>query len=808
MADRAPGPSALVDVADVALDPRTSGSEAIYTYHATPDLKPGSAVLVPLGPRVVLGIVWRLRTVTELELGFPFTALKHPQGAVDGLSIPATTMALAEKVAEETLCPLPAALTLVTPPGVRERVATVWRLKDTVTPLSPTQQEVKRVMEEQAGVLTGPEFSRLSASLQRAIRAMHKLGVISREITLTSTAERSGVSGLLQLSPDTAKIETFLHTEGRKKPAQALALISLQEAAQAQFSVAEVRALSAVTVATVKALLDAGLIEKVLPASAPAAPAPTLNAAQAKAVDAICATVRAHEFETFLLFGVTGSGKTEVYMRAMAESLRLGRQVLYVVPEIALAGQVIGQLRRRFGQSVVLLHSELSIGERLKTWMSIRSGKIPIVIGARSALFAPLEHIGLIIVDEEHDGAYKQDNAPRYHAKPVALHLGRMHGAPVVFGSATPSVETFAEAKTTTRLLELPHRAAAENLPAVEIEDLTLGYKAGAPKILSDRLVEALTETLSKGDQAIMFLNRRAYSPSIICRDCGHHLDCPNCSVALCYHRKVIKLKCHHCGYQIDPPDKCAKCGGIRLKPLGMGTEKVEEEIGKLFPAARLGRLDRDIAAKKGVVEQTLADFRAGEIQVLVGTQMVAKGLDFPNVTLVGVIAADLSLNLPDFRSTERTYQLLSQVAGRAGRGAKPGRVIIQTFNPMHPAIQLAQRHDFVRMFNYLRQEREDSGYPPYSRLLNISTSGENRDDVVRAGDAIKRLLQGPARDRSVDLLGPVDCAVDRVQGRWRRHILLKMPPGTPARWVGDALRDLSVNEVRITLDVDPYSMS
>ena len=796
-------------VADVALDPRTSGSDAIYTYYAEPNVRVGDAVLVPLGTRVILGIVTRLRVVTEMQLGFPFAALRAMQGVVSGLSIPISVMDLAETVAAETLCSLPTALTLVAPPGVRERLSTTWRLRAvSAEKLSPTQSEVCRVMSEQGGILSNNDFTRLSPGLQRAMKALLEKGIVEREITLTPVAERQTIQGLLQLAPDGSKIEKFLREEGRRKPAQALALISLQEAPQAQFSLAEVRALSSVTVATVKALLDAGLLERVQPTQSHSQSAPVLNEYQQAAVNALSIPIRDHAFKRFLLYGVTGSGKTEVYMRAAAESLRAGRQVLYVVPEIALAGQVIGQLRRRFGQSVVLLHSELSIGERLKNWMRVRSGEAPIVVGARSALFAPLENIGLIVVDEEHDGAYKQDNAPRYHAKRVALRLGQLHRAPVVLGSATPSVESFLEAQNEVELLQLPYRAAAENLPTVEIEDLTVGYKRGSPSILSARLAELLTDTLERGEQAILFLNRRAYAPSIICRDCGHHLDCPNCSVALSFHRKIVKMKCHHCGYQAVPPDSCPKCDGNRLKPFGVGTEKVEEEIGKLFPEHRVGRLDRDVAQKKGAIEQVLADFRAGDIHVLVGTQMVAKGLDFPNVTLVGVIAADLSLNVPDFRSTERTFQLLSQVAGRAGRGEKPGRVVIQTFNPTHPALQLAQQHDYLRMFEYLRTEREGSAYPPYSRLVNILQTGEVRDDVMNAGSRILKLLQAEARSRQVDLLGPVDCAVDRVQGRWRRHILLKMPPDTAVSWIGDALRSADFGDVRVTIDVDPYSMT
>ena len=413
-----------------------------------------------------------------------------------------------------------------------------------------------------------------------------------------------------------------------------------------------------------------------------------------------------------------------------------------------------------------------------------------------------------MVVDEEHEASYKQESAPRYHSKSLALFLGRYHNCPVVLGSATPSIESFFEAEKdnpSLTLLSIPQRAATAELPTVFIDDLTLGYRVGKPSILSPDLHQRMVGALAGGRQIILFLNRRAYAPFIICRDCGNQMQCPNCAVSLSYHRKDGRLRCHHCGYNLRPPEACPKCGGARLNPFGVGTEKVEETVSELFPQAKVARLDRDIAKKKGVLEETLAQFRSGDIQILVGTQMVAKGLDFPNVTLVGVIAADVSLNIPDFRSSERTFQLLSQVAGRAGRGTALGNVVIQTFNPDHISIRTAQVHDFVSFYESIRQEREMAGYPPFRRLINIVISGESRTDVVEAGeDAFMRLrplgLTG-------QILGPVDCAVERVQNRWRRHILLKLPPDTSSSRVGEALLGFAPKSVQVVVDVDPYSL-
>jgi primosomal protein N' (replication factor Y) (superfamily II helicase) len=798
-----------VSVVDVALDPRSGGARALYTYLANEGAGVGDAVFVPVGNRPALGFVAARYDATAEDLGFPLENLKPVQGRVEGLSLPEPVVDLARFVAEEYLASLPVALAPAIPPGVRDRLVTAWTRTDAPvdadTPLTPLQKEVLRTLDDEGGTMLERKSKKLEAKIVRALRLLQGKGLVARSLRVAPPTEHKQEEPLLRLTPDEERIEGFFRREGKKRPAQALTLMRLQGAEGTGFTSAEIRAMAGVTETTVKALVDAGLLERVS-AELPYAPSPPPpNAYQRLAIDAVAEAVKEREARPFLLFGVTGSGKTEVYLRAAAAALREGRQVLYVVPEIALAAQAISQLRERFGAAVAVLHSDLPPTERLKNWLRIQSGEASVVLGARSALFAPLGNVGLVILDEEHEGTYKQESAPRYHAKAIARFLGRRHRCPVVLGSATPSIESFYEAeREELTLLSLPERAASARLPEVTVRDLAEGYRAGSPSILTEPLREAIVRTLERGEQTILFLNRRAYAPFVICRECGKQTTCPNCAVSLSYHRRDARLRCHHCGFQQRPPEKCPSCGGTRIAPFGIGTEKVEEAVAEEFAPARVARLDRDVARRQGALEEVLARFRSGETQILVGTQMVAKGLDFPNVTLVGVIAADTSLNIPDFRSSERTFQLLSQVAGRAGRGRSPGSVVIQTFNPEHPSILAAQRHEYIGIYERLRSEREMAGYPPFRRLVNVLLTGENRAEVVRAAEEAAERLSTAAE---VEVLGPVDCAVERIQNRWRRHLLLKLPPDAHPSAAGNPLLGFEPKDVQVVVDVDPQTM-
>ncbi len=794
-------------VVDVAVEVRSGGSQAIWTYRADLAYRAGECLLVPLGPRAVIAYVLGTREVDEATLGFPLSQLRPPFDRISGLDLPAELMHLVSWVSENYLCPVPVALGAASPPGARERIVTTWKLVEGVPPLelTPLQGEVLAAIRDSGGSLTETKTKRVPAATARVLRLLEMKGLVVQVREAVPLPAPKAEQGLLRLSTDSDRIEDFLKREGKKKPAQALTLMRLQTAGQPALSRDEIKALCGVTDQTLKALVTAGFLDIVMDAVRERKTPPTPNPHQQVAINAINAKIDAREQSSFLLYGVTGSGKTEVFLRAAAEALKLGRQVLYLVPEIALATQVIAQLRDRFGDRVTILHSDLPAGRRLDHWLRVRNGAAPVVLGARSALFAPLDNLGLIILDEEHEGSYKQDTSPRYHAKTVALELSRVHRCPLVLGSATPSIETYYEAKAGVhQLLELPIRAASAQLPTVIVDDLRIGYRAGNPVILAPELMSRLLATLGRAEQTILFLNRRSYSPFLMCRDCGESFKCPRCTVSLSFSRQLRMLRCHHCDFQMAPPDVCPKCGGARLNPMGIGTEKVEEAVAADFPTAKVARLDRDITRKKGAMEDILARFRSGDIDILVGTQMVAKGLDFPNVTLVGVITADVTLNLPDFRASERTYQLLSQVAGRAGRGTSPGFVVVQTFNPEHIALEAARDHDYERLFRELIEERRIAGYPPFKRLVNIHISGEDLPSVRLAADQVAGRLKAV---EGVEVLGPVNAAIERLQNRWRRHVLAKLSPGASIVPLGKALEDFKPKKVTVAIDVDPYSM-
>jgi len=458
--------------------------------------------------------------------------------------------------------------------------------------------------------------------------------------------------------------------------------------------------------------------------------------------------------QVFLLHGVTGSGKTEIYLQAIAHALAQGKGAIVLVPEISLTPQTVERFKARFSSGklqtlVAVLHSHLSAGERHDEWHKIRQGRARIIIGARSAIFAPVEPLGLIIVDEEHEHTYKQEEAPRYHARDVAIMRGRMENAVVVLGSATPSLESYYNCKHGKyMLLELPERVDNQKMPHVRVVDMRqaasrLRGKEGIP-IFSPQLKEAIHQRLEKHEQTILFLNRRGYSTSLQCPKCGYVAQCPNCSLALTYHRPEQKLRCHICGYVAPVPSVCPneKCKNPAIRFAGTGTQRVEETLAKLFPNARVRRMDTDTMKRKDDYRKTLGDFRTGKTDILVGTQMIAKGLHFPNVTLVGIIYADLALHQPDFRAGERTFQLLTQVAGRAGRGDVEGEVFVQAFAPFHPAIQYARRHDFTGFYEQEIEFREQLKYPPVSRVALLTLKGRNEDKVKFSADHLKRELE------------------------------------------------------------------
>lgn len=500
-----------------------------------------------------------------------------------------------------------------------------------------------------------------------------------------------------------------------------------------------------------------------------------LNPEQEAAVATILAAEDQHKSDVFLLEGITGSGKTEVYLQTIAALLQKEKTAIMLVPEIALTPQMVERFKSRFGEAVAVLHSGLSQGEKYDEWRRIERGEAHVVVGARSAIFAPLTNIGVIIVDEEHEASYKQDEAPRYHARDLAIWRGNYHGCPVVLGSATPSLESRARGqKNVYHLLRLSHRANPNaNLPTVEVIDMKNEFVNKNTSTFSRALQEKISNRLAKKEQIVLLLNRRGYSSFVMCRDCGYVLPCPNCDISLTLHMDTKTMRCHYCGHEERIPHRCPDCGGDKIRYYGTGTQKVEEELQQLFPEARILRMDVDTTRKKGAHERILQTFGEGKADILLGTQMIAKGLDFPNITLVGVLNADTALNLPDFRSSERTFQLLTQVSGRAGRAEKAGEVIIQTFNPEHHAIVLSQAQDYERFYQQEMFMRHQSGYPPYYFTVKISCSHPEEQVAAKRMYQIAQQLKTELSPASI-LLGPIPSGVARVKNRYYYQLIIK----------------------------------
>lgn len=551
-----------------------------------------------------------------------------------------------------------------------------------------------------------------------------------------------------------------------------------------------------------------------------------LTVQQAAALDAVGASVDAGPGETFLLHGVTGSGKTEVYLKSIEALASTGRQALVLTPEIALTPQLVRRFRRRFGDGVAVLHSALGAGERYDQWRRLARGEAWIAVGARSALFAPCPRPGLIILDEEHENTFKQEETPRYHARDTALELARLAGATVVLGSATPAVESYYRARQGKfRLLELPDRIDGRRMPTTTVVDMRDELAGGNLSIFSSRLAEGIRQGLARGEQTILFLNRRGFNTFVLCRECGLVVECPHCDFSLTYHAPVRRLRCHYCGHSQPVPAVCPGCGGRRIRFFGTGTQKVEALTREAFPGARVARMDVDTTRRKGAHRQIYDAFRRGEIDILVGTQMVAKGWHVPRVTLVGVVSADTLLKLPDFRSGERTYQLLTQVAGRAGRGPAGGEVVVQTYSPDHYSIQAARDHAYERFYELEISSRAARNLPPFSRLVRFLVTAGAESAAAGVAQALGRWLAargvtpaGEAGMGKTRFLGPAPAPFARLGDNYRWHLVLRAAPSDPPEALGELLRGAAAfreelvrqgsgGGVRLQIDVDPYNM-
>lgn len=538
-----------------------------------------------------------------------------------------------------------------------------------------------------------------------------------------------------------------------------------------------------------------------------------LTTAQEEALKAIEPSISAREFVPILLHGVTGSGKTEIYIRSMQAALEMDRGAMMLVPEIALTPILSRRLRAHFGDEIAIFHSSLSKGERFDEWSRLRSGEARVVLGTRSAVFAPVPNLGLVVIDEEQDASYRQEESPFYNARDTAIVRAQKESAVVILGSATPSMETFHNALTGKyKCIELPERIANRPLARAELIDMREVFaERKKPAVFSDRLLHAIDETNARGEQTIILLNRRGYSSFILCRSCGESIECPNCDVTLTYHRGDQTLVCHYCNHHQRAPSTCPACGSKYIYYVGEGTEQLEEILRKRFPRQRIGRIDRDTKSRRHEFEKTLLDFSKGEIDMLVGTQMLAKGHDFPNVTLVGVVSVDAGLGLPDFRAAERTFQLITQVAGRAGRGELSGRVLIQTYHPQHYALRHATAQDYRGFYEEEIRHRRNHGYPPFVALALLLVRHKDPATALRVAQQVRNALNDANPDHSCRILGPASAPFARLRNEHRIQLLVKSPSRKKMRAVIDeamkGFEERGGNERSVTLEIDPVSM-
>ena len=759
----------------------------------------GSSVLVPLGAQRVSGYVIgftpdkprvRLKNIVRLLVAPPLFTEEQ--------------LALARWVAQTYGSPLADALRCVIAPGRSRRPRTLISLTDSgrdkasVEQLgsAPRQAQILRILQSGSEPVSLDNLVRKSrqewrdadpARVLSALRALENRGLAKLERTLSRPRAGALRRQMAVLADAEKPWAAVIADVGRRAPRQAEVLTALLAAK------GEPVAVGVLSRGAVLALAEKNLVNVVeqrrerLPAEPglgneaahPLQPTP----AQAQVLQYINRAIAQHRHEAALLHGVTGSGKTEVYLQAIQTALQAGRSAIVLVPEISLTPQIVGRFRARFGRRLALFHSGLSAGERYDEWGRLESGRADIVVGARSAVFAPCHNLGIVIVDEEHEPAYKQDSSPRYHATAVAAERARREDAVLLMGSATPSVEAYYrasdEADTTLALTELPERIDNRPLPRVDLIDLRKETVMGKGGTFSQRMLEAIDTRLNRGEQVILFLNRRGFSTFVMCRECGWALRCPDCAVSLTYHHSNRTMRCHHCDYSRPVPDQCGNCEGHNLGFQGLGTERVADQVEREFQKATVARMDRDTVTAKGAHGQILRRFGSGEANVLVGTQMIAKGLDFPEVTLVGVLNADVGVHRPDFRAAERTFQLLTQVAGRAGRADKPGEVLVQTYNPDHYAIAAAQNHDYRTFYAQEIVARRESLYPPFVELTNLIFSDEDRDSALATARRAAVGLQDMGvlfRTGEVQFLGPAEAPLHKLRGRYRYQILIKAP--------------------------------
>jgi primosomal protein N' (replication factor Y) len=737
-------------------------------------VRPGSRIVVPFGPRKLTGVILRCHDER------PKMATREALRLIDSEPVlDAELLSLGRWIAGYYCAPLGDVLRGMLPLASEIRRGKVWSLTDAgrdaarqlLLDAAPDDPVARILAMLEKRPLSAAYLSRLLPLADKAIRSLERKGLIAAEQVQTERDPLRAPADRLRVELATSPAEGKLNKPERE-------LKAFLELHPGSHNLKDLECMLAHSSAAARSLARKGVVTltaETVGVTVGAVRAPhTLNPAQQAAYDAIRNAIDAREFHAFLLYGVTGSGKTEIYLNVIQAVAAQGRGALLLVPEIALTPAMAGQFFSRFGDRVAILHSAFTDVERSEQWRRIRSGSASVVVGTRSGVFAPVRNLGLIVVDEEHDGSYKQEETPRYNGRDVALVRAQAAHACVVLGSATPSLESRYNAERGKyTLLTLPGRIEARPMPAVELVDMRQEFlETRQQATFSRKLIEAIGQRLENGEQTIVLLNRRGFSSFVACRSCGERVQCVNCSVTLTFHKRDRRLLCHYCGYAEKVPSVCPKCASEHVYFLGVGSERVEEELHRAFPAARIARLDRDTVTGKRQYETILDGFREGSFDILVGTQMIAKGHDIPNVTLVGVVSADVGLGMPDFRAAERTFQLLTQVAGRAGRGSLPGIVLIQTINPDHYAVRMAAAQDYAAFYEKELAFRRAMSYPPFTAMANVLVRSDKKEMALRMSGELGMLLTPPPEKLRV--MGPAEAPVPRLKAEYRYQLLIK----------------------------------
>ncbi|EAF5832416.1 primosomal protein N' [Listeria monocytogenes] len=794
----------MINIAKVIVDVPAMQVDRPFDYYIPEDLeeliRPGMRVSVPFGNRKIQGFVIALGETEENP------KLKGIDGVMDLAPVlNEELMELGDWLAEDTLSFRVSAYQAMLPAALRAKYEKYFLRLD------EENEELEQLFEG---------YETLDWKVAEARGLLKQIGKWVREgsvevvyqVKNKITSKKVRVVNCLKSPHQLAEI---IEDMPKNAKAQSRVLAFFQAFEGNEITAVELKKQAETTDATIKKLVDLGLLsiqEKIVSRDPyenhqfEKSESLQLLPDQQTACEKIIA---ATDQETFLIHGVTGSGKTEIYLQTIEAKLKEGKEAIVLVPEISLTPQMVERFKSRFGSEVAVLHSALSSGEKYDEWRKIERKEARVVVGARSAVFAPFENLGIIIIDEEHEASYKQEDNPRYHARDVAIWRATKYQCPVVLGSATPSLESFARAKKGVyTLIELPSRVNDRAMPEVRVVDMREELRKENRTEFSTELLEKIKDRIAKKEQTVLMLNRRGYSSFVMCRDCGYVVECPNCDISLTYHQSSNQMKCHYCGHEERVPQKCPSCEGEHIRYFGTGTQKVEESLTKLIPEARVIRMDVDTTRTKGAHEKLLKSFRNHEADILLGTQMIAKGLDFPDITLVGVLNADTMLHLPDFRASERTFQLLTQVSGRAGRHERTGEVIVQSYNPEHYSIEFAKKHDFIGFYNHEMQLRKMGSYPPFYYLTMINVSDENEMKAIRTIQEMAQFLRGKLGPDAV-ILGPVPSTITRIKNKYRYQCIIKykIEPNLKkelktliTHYQKDQQKGLT-----ITIDVQPY---